>query len=1169
MGSFTFLRRYTKHIDLIEKCYATAPAPAPAASSGTNGTNSATAPPPVVHANANELSYLVYYASNKPAKLPKVAKYLDWRIARDAYRQREQDVRITLEIFNALLQNCHSELVFFSLNLLTSLKAVLAMNNIVLRSEAIRTFCLFCKYHVGGSALTINHQLRANYQSVIETLVAPALSGGIHLSQLQQQQQQQQQQQAQGKSQIPREQILQSRMLAMKAVAAIATSPATHNADSRRELRYILPAIFANLGLESAPVLSDPSSLANSTAASSSQLAPPTKAERESYISKEVNVSDASAITIDELQRLSWSILAEIAALTDASATKVLVQSAIAYCDEAELWETDAFVRLASCLMSSVQPQYRYNVMFGAISQLNSTTSTPDAAAKRLCLVHTIAAMLSSNYQLVGVSVLEILHTLIKHFLALLPTSVGALIRSTPLIPADSRSADAEKLRRMSVVSNSSASQHPSGSDIAFETRLALFRAIGGLGYHTYYSDQFTHIIEFIINRLDVATSLVDPALALTSSPQQQSLTVDGVGEVNTAESAARTQRTIRQIALLRCLAVILQRNTIALRNTATLTVVSVTPLRTIAPIIELLLAGPHQRELNIAASDFLMAFMRHNVAELCRRRTIELSGHSASAQTQQQLQPHSTTQTSDILSGHLPQVTHQRAPSSGASGSVEDNAARESFHRYLYETAANAKHTNDIAAFAVLLLLLLRRYREDEVIPVVPILLKLRTLAFAKATQAAAAAASVPGSSPNYTSGGPQALLAAISTATLMYLKEVGELLDIRQLRQHVGKIIASNKATGTSWHGTVESAMHGEMASLAAAWPLVAPKVVDATSPVVDGSAVEISDFITLDEIIADLSSSSRAKAMFSGDLRSRLESEMASVGSPYSGSQRGFGGVRRVRSVKSRIQITGSEGYTGPRPRLNTGTSHTGTNLTVGDRADGGQQYRLASFGRYDVFDDDDAASSTSFAVGVDNLRSALHSFALPMLSPNTQLPSQQVSDEYMDSGDDDGDDDDDEAGASGHVATANGHSKHANGSRTGAAIAVSPLTRASIPSLKVHSRTSRVSLRATTTTTTAATHNNGTAITTTSTAAMMTSSMVVGSPTSAIITTSAANIHNVDDLLNSIQITSPPMQTSGSQTSLGAGGRHPFVMNLALGAGGGGSSTTSLVEAPYRR
>jgi hypothetical protein len=78
-----------KHQNLILKCYPRLPKNAAAD----------------VKPNSSELAYLLYYASTRQHKLPKVGSFLESKTASDVYYNQSARVHVTLQILTAILEH--------------------------------------------------------------------------------------------------------------------------------------------------------------------------------------------------------------------------------------------------------------------------------------------------------------------------------------------------------------------------------------------------------------------------------------------------------------------------------------------------------------------------------------------------------------------------------------------------------------------------------------------------------------------------------------------------------------------------------------------------------------------------------------------------------------------------------------------------------------------------------------------------------------------------------------------------------------------------------------------------------------------------------------------------------------------------------------------------------
>ncbi|CAJ0834870.1 9507_t:CDS:10 [Entrophospora sp. SA101] len=107
---------WSKHATLINNCY-------------PNGPNE-------LNPKSSELSYLVFYASSKPAKLTKCGAHLEKRVASDVKKHKKQDTDVSLQIISKLLGSCKKDLNLFSKNVVKIIAASLSTKDIDLVARA-------------------------------------------------------------------------------------------------------------------------------------------------------------------------------------------------------------------------------------------------------------------------------------------------------------------------------------------------------------------------------------------------------------------------------------------------------------------------------------------------------------------------------------------------------------------------------------------------------------------------------------------------------------------------------------------------------------------------------------------------------------------------------------------------------------------------------------------------------------------------------------------------------------------------------------------------------------------------------------------------------------------------------------------------------------------------
>lgn len=97
--------------------------------------------------NPSELSYLLYYVSTRRAKLTKVGLFLDQKAQSDVYKGRAGNVQVTLDIVKNIIERCPDDLNLLAKNVVSILEAVLSSKDVSLSTHAIPVFDSFCRAH--------------------------------------------------------------------------------------------------------------------------------------------------------------------------------------------------------------------------------------------------------------------------------------------------------------------------------------------------------------------------------------------------------------------------------------------------------------------------------------------------------------------------------------------------------------------------------------------------------------------------------------------------------------------------------------------------------------------------------------------------------------------------------------------------------------------------------------------------------------------------------------------------------------------------------------------------------------------------------------------------------------------------------------------------------------
>ncbi|KAL1924830.1 uncharacterized protein VTP21DRAFT_4484 [Calcarisporiella thermophila] len=415
----------------------------------------------------SELSYLTFYASSRPAKLTKVGKYLERKVKRDVAKNRVQDNQVSLDIMKALVEECKRDLNLFSKNIVAIIDDIIDTRELdTLVPRACDLFVLFTKYN-NGAVLGMDTELTGAYIRLIEKFSKFATNKSSD-------------------STIR----IKGRFIGLKALHAVASSDPLFSSDAAAELEPILLAVFTNL-LDAEGKLTE-----LQKRNSESMLVPDNIVDPESQI--------------EDIQLLSLQVLTMLLRKSNAVDIIRSLEPITKFLDKNEKWWPPNFaIELMQVFATGLQPQYRYMLVSDILRRLD-TSFDRKITERNASLVSILASMLTSDYNFVGLSVLEVLNSLLHNFIESLK---GTKFREEPV----------EEKKSLSM---------------EYSIHQGLVKSIGGLAGQIYYSNQVNDVISHIISKLRANTTLEE---------------VDGV-------PIGQLRR-----ALLRCLQVIITTNQEAL----------------------------------------------------------------------------------------------------------------------------------------------------------------------------------------------------------------------------------------------------------------------------------------------------------------------------------------------------------------------------------------------------------------------------------------------------------------------------------------------------------------------------------------------------------------------------------------------------------------------------
>lgn len=503
-----------KHQVLILKCYPKLPKN-PAA-------NASEAKP-----NGSELSYLVYYASSRRAKLTKVGSFLERRTASDVYKGRFGAVHVTLGILTAFLNSSSIASVdafpLLAPHVLSILQEVLGHSNDVALIEAcLPVWDAFCR-NQDHATLAADAEYRQQFADVVKRWTGYADKTN---------------KEAGGTSDA-----IKLRKAGLEALRSIAKAQALAS-DPGRQIPVLLPVVLRNLYSQNAAYLTTLDDRLTEEKHAQQGLRPSMQTIRSTRTKEEGDAraaggtaQDADRYAEEEAGVLALQCFKSLFDVDNRGQVRMATQSVldfIAQHNSAHAWSV-ALVKLA-CECTPVQD--RFVVLFTAVELLIKSPILEDALPKQVALAYIIEHVLGSDINLIGLSVMDILLGLVQHVLLILQLGTT---QST-------LNGNAEKPKEpvMQVV--------PTASPVRVQLLNHLRQCIVNLAMHVYYTDQISDMVSAILLRLKpspiasnlpaaTANAIEDPTVAAHSTATNVGLkerpNTDGFFSFDTAREVA------------------------------------------------------------------------------------------------------------------------------------------------------------------------------------------------------------------------------------------------------------------------------------------------------------------------------------------------------------------------------------------------------------------------------------------------------------------------------------------------------------------------------------------------------------------------------------------------------------------------------------------------------
>ncbi|KAJ3097355.1 Protein EFR3 B [Phlyctochytrium planicorne] len=452
--------------------------------------------PGEVGPKSSSLSLLVFYASSKPQKLEKVGIYLERKLKQDARRNRNGYLKVTLDIVNALIDNCATHINLISKSILRIISDIVGNPDPELFLQATTTFVKFCAVHSHDA--TLDKEFSDLFSSLVDKFCGFA-SYETH-------------------DQILQQKMHLSGLKAIKAVVSSDTFQLVPHLDSY--ISKIVPAILTNIknkkkkallaaaaasrhriSTEEEPIAMTTEPASTGADASSATSVPPSPAKR-------ISITD-ELFTDSEVEHSAEASLSDlISSSSSVSTVRLILSKIFDYLDSNKEWASTSYVvHIVRVVAVSAQPQHRYILLSSVLELLDSETFTAtsgdsaktdsfrNSLGAKITLVRSLSLLIATGGGTVGLAVMELVDALVRQLLA----SVKSVGKFLPAL-------ETEHLVVGGTTAYGDASSAPA-SQAPLMFQIALIRSVSALAVSLEYPDQLNDILSFVINRLRVSIS--------------------------------------------------------------------------------------------------------------------------------------------------------------------------------------------------------------------------------------------------------------------------------------------------------------------------------------------------------------------------------------------------------------------------------------------------------------------------------------------------------------------------------------------------------------------------------------------------------------------------------------------------------------------------------------
>ncbi|KAL0475220.1 hypothetical protein QR685DRAFT_39250 [Neurospora intermedia] len=490
-----------------------------------------------VKPNSSELSYLLFYCQSRRAKIQKVGSFLEKKTASDVYHQRIGNVQVTLQILAALIEKSPKDLPLFASCVLSILEQVLKSSDITMVESSIPTFQAFCENH-DPTSLAADQAYFRQYVSVVQQYASLASTRPVP-----------------GKAQHSKPIALRWRNAGLEAIRSVASSDALSSMVAR-QYDILVPMILENLwtenedfldvllqrvqgdnNVEDAPLLRRRTS--NATAQPSETTGGEPAPNPIAFLGTAV---DVDKLAEEDIGVLAMQCLRQVFVAPSRSQTHNPTIALLRFIEERvdqneqvvkrdaqgkdDGWAIKVFLMAARWAPVAD----RFTILLTAIEVLTQRPLTDENLRHHNIQAAMISALLRSDVNLIGLSVMDVLLNLLGHMqrLVQMPGDPDSMRVEDETIGTDEGAIGQRR-----------------------ELLVRLQQCIGDLATHVYYADQISDMIQTILLKLRPSRPTSPP----NSSPNGER-SENGAAEDQPLESLFAL--TVAKIAALKAIKAIL-----------------------------------------------------------------------------------------------------------------------------------------------------------------------------------------------------------------------------------------------------------------------------------------------------------------------------------------------------------------------------------------------------------------------------------------------------------------------------------------------------------------------------------------------------------------------------------------------------------------------------------